>query len=311
MKRKRNQRSVSSHVGIGKKLYETQWEDAIYQLRREISSETSPATPWSWTFKSKKLKWEKINICCLSCPDCGVMLWSLSGLRQSCWGFRTHTEYGFYPQISHIIDLICLHYFRSCFLLLSCVQHFATPWTAAHQASLSFTISWSLLKFMSIELVIPPNHLILCHPLLLHSIFPSIRDFYSESAFWARWPKHWMELYFSISPSNEYSGLISFRVDWFNLLAVQGMLKSLLHHQSSKASGLWCSAFWGASLVAKTVKNLPEMWDTWIWSLGWKDPLKEGMATQSSILAWRIPMDTGVWRVIVHGVAKSRTWLRD
>ena len=111
---------------------------------------------------------------------------------------------------------------------LSDVQLFVTPWTAAHQASLSFTISWSLLKVMSIELVMLSNHLILCCPLLLlPSIFPSIRVFCNEWALCIRWPKYWT-FSFSSSPFNEYSGLISFRIDWFELLAVQGTLKSLL-----------------------------------------------------------------------------------
>ena len=112
------------------------------------------------------------------------------------------------------------------------VQLFVTPWTAASQASLSFAISQSLLKLMSIELVIPSNHLVFCHPLLLLlSIFPSIRVFSNESALRIRWPKHW-SFSFSISPSNEYSELISFRIDWFDL-TVQGTLKSLLQHHSS------------------------------------------------------------------------------
>ena len=118
-----------------------------------------------------------------------------------------------------------------------------TPWTAAHQASLSITNSWSLLKLMSIELEMPSNHLILCCPLLLlPSIFPSIRVFSNESVLHVKWPKYW-SFSFSISPSNEYSGLISFRMDWFDLLAVQGTLKSLLPHHSSKASILLCLAF--------------------------------------------------------------------
>ena len=126
---------------------------------------------------------------------------------------------------------------------LSRVRLFATPWTAARQASLSITNSWSLLRLMSIESVMPSNHLILCHPLLLPpSIFPSIRVFSSESALPIRWPKYW-SFSFNISPSNEYSGLISFRMDWLDLLAVQGTLKSLLQHHSSKASILWHSAF--------------------------------------------------------------------
>ena len=127
--------------------------------------------------------------------------------------------------------------------LLSRVQLFATPWTAACQASLSITNSKSLLKLISIESVMPSNYLILCHPLLLlPSIFPSIRVFSSESALHIRWPKYW-SFSFSTSPSNECSGLISLRMDWLDLPAVQGTLKSLLQHHSSKASILLCSAF--------------------------------------------------------------------
>ena len=126
---------------------------------------------------------------------------------------------------------------------LSHVRLFATPWTAAGQASLSITNFRSLLKLMSIESVIPSNHLILFHfLLLLHSIFPSIRVFSNESVLRIRWPKYW-SFSFSINPSNEYSGLISFRMDWFDFLAVQGILKSLLQHHRSKASILWRSAF--------------------------------------------------------------------
>ena len=126
--------------------------------------------------------------------------------------------------------------------LLSCVRLFATPWTAAFQTSLSFTISRSLLKLMPIELVTPSNHLILCHPLLLlPSVFPSIRVFSNELALYIRQPKYWSFI-FSINPSNEYSGLISFRIDWFDL-AVQGTLKSLQQHHNSKASILKHSAF--------------------------------------------------------------------
>ena len=117
---------------------------------------------------------------------------------------------------------------------LSNVQLFATPWTAAHQACLSLTKSWSLLKFMSFESVMPSNHLILCHPLLLPpSIFSSIRVFSNELVLHIRWPKY-RSFSFSISPSNEYSGLISLRIDWLDLLGVQGNLKSLLQHHSSK-----------------------------------------------------------------------------
>ena len=126
---------------------------------------------------------------------------------------------------------------------LSHVQLFAIPWTAARQASLSVTNSQSLLKLISIESVMPCNHLILCHPLLLlPSIFPSIRVFSSKSDFHIRWPKYW-RFSFNIRPSNEYSGLISFKMDWLDLLAVQGTLKSLLQHHSTKASILRRSAF--------------------------------------------------------------------
>ena len=120
--------------------------------------------------------------------------------------------------------------------LFSHVQLFATPWTTARQASLSITKSWSLLKLMSIESVMPSNHLILCWPLLLlPSVFPSIRVFSNESAVHIRWPKYW-SFSFRISPSNEYSGLLSFRMDRFDLLSVQGTLKSLRQHHSSEAS---------------------------------------------------------------------------
>ena len=122
-----------------------------------------------------------------------------------------------------------------------------TPWTAARQASLSFTISWSLLKLMSIESLMPSNHPIFCHLLLLPSVFPSIRVFSNELALRIRWPKDW-SFNFSISPSNEYSGLISFKIDWFDLLAVQGTLKSLLQHHNPKASILQCSAFFVVQL---------------------------------------------------------------
>ena len=144
----------------------------------------------------------------------------------------------------HIADL---QYFSSV-QLLSLVQLFATPWAAAHQASLSITNSQSLLKLMSIESVMPSNCLILCFPLLLlPSIFPSIRVFSNESVLCIRWPKYW-SFHFSISPSNEHPGLISFRMDWLDLLAVQGTLKSLLQYCSSKASILQCSAFFTVQL---------------------------------------------------------------
>ena len=141
---------------------------------------------------------------------------------------------------------------------LSRVRLFATPWTAACQASLSITNSQSLLKLMSIESVMPSNHLILCHPLVLPpSIFPSIRVFSSESILCIRWPEYW-SFSFSISPSNEYSGLISFRIDWFNLLEFQGTLKSLLQHHSSKASTLRHAAFFMVQL--STIRQLKKYW---------------------------------------------------
>ena len=144
------------------------------------------------------------------------------------------------------------------FIVVQSFSHvwlFATPWTAGHQASLSIN-SWCLLKLMSTELVILSNHLILCYPLLfLPSIFPSIRVFPSESALHIRWLKYW-SLSFSISPSNEHPGLISFRMDWLDLFAVQGTLKSLLQHHSSKASNLWCSAFF----IVPTFTSIHDYW---------------------------------------------------
>ena len=133
------------------------------------------------------------------------------------------------------------------------VRLFATPWNAAQQAFLSITNSWSLLKLMSIKSVMPSNHLILCCPLLLlPSILLSIRIFADESVLGIRWPNYW-SFSFSIVPSNEYSGLLSFRIDWFDLLAVQGTLKSLLQYHSSKASILQCSAFFMVQLYGPTL----------------------------------------------------------
>ena len=142
---------------------------------------------------------------------------------------------------------------------LSYVQLFVNPWTAAHQASLSITNSQSLLKLMSINSMMPFNQLILCHPLLLlPSILPSIRVFSKETVLPIRWPKYW-RFSFSISPSNKYSGLISFSMDWLDHLAFQVTLKSLLQHHSSKASILWCSAFFIVQLshpYITTVKTI-------------------------------------------------------
>ena len=149
-----------------------------------------------------------------------------------------------------IIYIICftLIFEFSSVQLLSHIRLFVTPWTAAHQASLSITNSRSSPKLMSIESVMPSNHLILCHPLFLRpSIFPNIRVFSNESALHIRWPKYWSSS-FNISPSNEHPRLIFFRVDWLDLLAVQGTLNSLLQHHSTKASILWHSAFFTVQL---------------------------------------------------------------
>ena len=136
--------------------------------------------------------------------------------------------------------------------LLSRIWLLVMPWTATCQAFPSFTISWSLLKLVSIELMMPFNYPSLCHHLLfLSSIFPSIRVFFNESTLLIRWPKYW-SFSLSISPSNEYSGLISFRIDWFDLPAVQGTLKSLLQHHSWKASVLWCPTFFMIQLSIPT-----------------------------------------------------------
>ena len=139
-------------------------------------------------------------------------------------------------------------FFYHCSDTQSRVQLFVTPWTAARQDSLSFTTSWTLLKHMSILLVMPFNHLIVFHSLLLPSVFPRIRVFSNESVLCIRWPKYW-SFSFSINPSNEYSGLISFRMDRFDLLAVQGTLNSLLQDHSSKAWILQCSAFFMVQLL--------------------------------------------------------------
>ena len=147
-----------------------------------------------------------------------------------------------------------------------------TLWTVPRQASLYFTISCSSFKLMSMGSVMPSNHLSFCHS-LLPSVFPSIRVFSNKSTLCIRRPKYW-SFNFSISPSKEYSGLISSRTNWFDLLAVQGMLKSLLKHHSSNTLILW---------------NPPAMWETWVQSLSWEDLLEKGMATHSSILAWSIP----------------------
>ena len=152
-------------------------------------------------------------------------------------------------KVDHIPSLICHGLSYSSVKLLSCVQLYMNPWTAAHLASLSITNSWSLLKLMSIKSVMPSNHLILCHLLLLPpSIFASIWVFSNESVLHIRWPKYW-SFSFNIIPSNEHPGLISFRVDWLDLLAVQGTLKSLLQHQFKSISSSALSFLYSPALT--------------------------------------------------------------
>ena len=166
--------------------------------------------------------------------------------------------------------------------MLSCVRLFVTPWTAACQASLSITNSQSLLKLIFIESVVLSNHLILCRSLLLlPSIFPSIRVFSNESALCIRWPKYWSFI-FNISPSNEYLGLISFRMDSLDILAVQGTLKSLLQCHSSKAAILWCSALF----------------------------IGEGNGNPLQYSCLESPVDRGAWWAAVYGVTQSQTRLK-
>ena len=157
-------------------------------------------------------------------------------------GFRKY-KLELYPRTEFLSPGTVIYGIFSSVQSLSHVRLFATPWATACQASLSITNSWDLCKLVSIESVMPSNHLIICHPLLLlPSIFPSIRVFSNESALRIRWPKYW-NFSFSISPSSEYSGLISFGIDWFDLPAVQGTLKNLLRNHNSKASILRCSPF--------------------------------------------------------------------
>ena len=200
-----------------------------------------------------RIVWE--TWCCLQSPSCSLLLFGflLSSLSAGIWQkpqldrWLTISSLGFFPSSLYTAQwsfyAIKLIIFAPSVQLLSRVRLFVTPWTATGQASLSITNSQRLLKLMSIEAMMPSNHFILCHPLLLPpSIFPSIRVFSDESVLHIRWPKYW-SFNFSISPSNEYSGLISFKMDWLDLLAVQGTLKSLLQHHSSKASILQHSAF--------------------------------------------------------------------
>ena len=178
---------------------------------------------------------------------------------------------------------------------LSRVSFFATPWTAALQASLSIANSRSPPKPMSIELMMPSNHLILCHPfLLLPSIFPSIRVFSNQSALHIRWSKYW-SFSFNISPSSEHPGLISFRMDWLDLLAVQGILKSLLQHHSSKASILLCSAN----------QSVTTLWDSAFRSHSFQNPLSQS----HSLGVWGT---TGIWGKddsLIHGILLFTSWV--
>ena len=205
-----------------------------------------PRTPHPWPPHPPVLSWAPAT---WLLPTPGGLIAPIAGL----WPFSTcsfppHTATGL--QSCYLQDFIQMPPPKQAFpgqfssvKSLSRVHLFATPWTAARQASLSITNSQRLPKLMSIESVIPSNQLILCSPHLLPpSIFPSIMIFSNESALCIRWPKYW-SFSFNISPSNEYSGLISFRIDWLDLLAVQGSLKSLLQHRSSKASILRCSTF--------------------------------------------------------------------
>ena len=171
-----------------------------------------------------------------------------------------------------------LYCHNSCCSVASHVRLLAVPWTAAHHASLSFTISQSLLKLASIESVMLSNHLVLCHPLLLlPSIFPRIRVFSNESDLCIRWPNYW-GFRFSLSPSNEYSGLITFRIDWFDLHAVQGTLKSLLQHHSLKACISCCSYIHTYILSCVQLCVTP-------WTVACQAPLSMGFL-QARILEW-------------------------
>ena len=173
--------------------------------------------PYLWTHLAADLEYSRATFNPRACLTKGVhpaTLWT-HFLRILDMDLGKNSTF----QVKVLLSLVIVH-------SPSRVQLFATPWTAAHQFSLSPTISWSLPKFMSIALVMPSNHLILCHPLLLPSIFPSLRVFCSELALCIRWLKYW-SFSFNINPSNEYSGLTSFKIDWFDLLAAQGTLKSL------------------------------------------------------------------------------------
>ena len=193
------------------------------------------------------MKGKVTQLCPTVCKpmDCSLPVSSVHGILQARrleWVAMSSSR-GYFRSRDWICGSSCLLHWFSSVHSLSRVQLFATSWTAAHQVSLSITNSRSPSKSMCIESVMPANHLILCCPLLLlPSIFPSIRVFSNESTLHMRWPKYW-SFRFNISPTNEHPGLISFRMDWLDILAVQGTLKSLLQHHSSKASSLQCSSF--------------------------------------------------------------------
>ena len=168
---------------------------------------------------------------------------------------------------------------------LSCVRFFLTPWTAAHQAFLSITNSWSLPKLMSIKTVMPSNHLIICHPLfLLPSMFPRIRVFSNESVLHIRWPKYFTQVF--QSPSNDNSGLISFRFDCFDFLEVQGILKSLLQHHSSKASVLWHSAFFMVQISHSYISSVQSVSHVWLFVTLWTEAHQTSLPITNS---WSLP----------------------
>ena len=183
-----------------------------------------------------------------------------------------------------------------------------TLWAAAHQASLSVTNSWSLLKLGSIESVMPSNHLILCRPLfLLPSIFPSIRVFSNESVLCIMWPKYWG---FSISPSNEYSGLTSFRMDWLDLFAVQGTLKSLFQHRSSEASVLWGSAVWATPLSLWGIRRSMCLSSSLRETFSLKGDLAHGPATTAHrAYVFLLEMKSHSTRQLVPASCGCRLWV--
>ena len=188
---------------------------------------------------------------------------------------------------------------------LSHIWLFATPWTTAHHASLSITNSWSLPKPMSIELMMSSNHLILCHPLLLlPSIFPRIRVFSNESALLIRWPEC-QSFRFSISPSSEHPGLISFRMDWLDLLTVQGTLKSLLQHHSSKASILWCSTYFIVQFSHQYMTEKPSLWLYRTTELCWQS---NRQCDHQQKKAFPLPTSIRVWVVRVRWSKMDHAW---